>query len=276
DHFFVTANSYRIGNINFNDSLNFISSPGLQNYCKTKGLWNGRKTFNFSLIFGGGRIEKSGSNRYNTLRMWRAMNLLSPGQNISSELEYFPMFIKPDQRISLEILFSILRDYYNNTPYDIWAEENLNKPDRSIADWNCVHSSVISLNPGQEADYGSVIWTGLSTPYSAVYIPAYFGISTLPFEYKYAPEKADINSAFWTFKILGDSFRSNYPRDASEWIIIRNNFEKHLIVKHKKVVKEAAYLFQKDPEDCRNYLNQQIHSFVQQAFKIVRLESKDE
>lgn len=274
DHFFVTANSYRIGNISFNDSLNFISSPGLQDYCKNKGLWDGKETFNFSLIFGGGRKEKAGSNRYNTLRVWRAMNLLSPSQNIFSESEYFPMFIKPDQKISLEDVFSILRDYYNNTPYDIWAEENLNKPDRSIVDWNCVHTSVISLSPGQEVDYGSVLWTGLSTPYSAVYIPVYLGVSILPSIYEYAPGEADVNSAFWTFKILGNSFRNNYPRDASEWIIKRKNLERSLILNHKEVVKEAACLFQKNQENGRNYLNQQTHSFAQQALKIAEQENK--
>ena len=196
DHFFVAANSYRIGNINFNDSLNFISSTGLEDFCENAGLWDGEDEYNFSLIFGGGRKEKTGSNRYNTLRVWRAMNLLSPGQNISSELDYFPMFMKPDQKVNLEILFSILRDYYNNSPYDIWTEENRNKPDRSIADWNCVHTSVISLSPGEEVGFGSVLWTGLSTPYSAVYIPVYLGVSILPSEYEYAPVEVDINSAF--------------------------------------------------------------------------------
>lgn len=274
DHFFVAANSYRIGNISFSDSLNFISSYGLQDFCINKGLWDGNKVFNFSLIFGGGRKEKTGSNLYNSLRVWRAINLLCPDQGVSSESEYFPMFMKPYQKISLETLFSVLRDYYNNSLFDIWAEENLNKPERSIADWNCVHTSVISLNPGQEVDYGSVLWTGLSTPYSAVYIPVYFGVSTLPSEYEYAPRENDINSAFWIFKNRGDSFRNNYPLDASEWILKRKNLEKSLIVKHKKVVKEAAYLFQKDAEDGRNYLNQQTYSFARQALKISRLESK--
>ena len=274
DHYFITANSYRISVINFSDSLNFICSPGLQDYCKSKGLWSGKEDFNFSIIFGGGRKEKYGSNRYNTLRLWRAINLLSPSQNINSELEYFPVFIKPDQKISLEDLFSILRDYYNNSPYDIWAENNLTKPDRSIADWNCVHTSVICLSPGQETDYGSVLWAGLSTPYSAVYIPVYLGLNKLPSEYEYAPQEADISSAFWTFKILGDNFRNNYPRDASDWISIRQNLEKSFIKKHQEVIKEAARLFQKDPENVKNYLNQQTHRFAKQALKIAKPGSK--
>jgi len=274
DHFFVAANSYRINAINFSDSINFISSTGLREFCLKTGLWNDKEVFSFSLIFGGGRKEKTGSNRYNTLRVWRAMNLLSPGQNISSELEYFPMFIKPDQKINLETLFSILRDFYNNSPYDIWTEGNRNKPDRSIADWNCVHTSVISLCPGEELDFGSVLWAGLSTPYSAVYIPVYLGLSTLPYEYKFAPVEADVNSAFWTFKILGDSFRNNYPLDASGWITIRQNLEKSFIETHKEVVIEAAFLFQKNPENGKNYLNQQTRSFAQQALKIARLENK--
>lgn len=274
NHFFVAANSYRIGPVNFNDSLDYISSPGLQEFCKKTGLWDGKEVFNFSLIFGGGRKEKTGSNLYNTLRVWRAIDLLSPGMNISSESEYFPMFMIPDQKVSLEILFSILRDYYNNSPYDIRAEENRNKPERSIADWNCVHTSVISLSPGQKTDYGSVLWTGLSTPYSAVYIPVYLGVNTLPARYKYAPVEPDNNSAFWTFKILGDSFRNNYPRKVSEWIIKRRDLEKTFITKHNKLVKEAAYLFQKDPESGRNYLNQQTYSFAQQALNIAKPQNK--
>ncbi len=269
DKYIAAANSYRIARIDFNDTINYISSPGLKDFCIESGLWNGKDDFNFSLIFGGGRKESSGSNLYNSLRVWRAFNLLNPGLKIPDNQEYFPMFQKPEKKISLEKLFSILRDHYNNTPYDVWTKENTDNPKRAIADWNCVHTSVISIEPGVPPDYGSVIWTGLSTPYSAVYIPVYLGINDLPPDYEYAPEKPDRKSAFWQFKTLGDSLRSNYPDNASDWLIKRKRSESIFIKENEIIIKKATELYDENPDNGRKYLRDQTAYFAQKALQLI-------
>ena len=102
-----------------------------------------------------------------------------------------------------------MRQQYNGP--DIFKNENLNNPERSIAVWKCVHTDVITLSPGKPVDYGSVLWIGLSSPFTAIYTPIYFGSKTIPSQFNLAPTDFDNNSAFWIFKKLGDSSHVTTP-----------------------------------------------------------------
>ncbi|NQV03730.1 MAG: C69 family dipeptidase, partial [Bacteroidia bacterium] len=207
--YFIAANSYRIGEIIFDDSLNYLVSPGLKEFCINNQLWNEAEgTFNFASVFGGGRKEKTGDNLYNTRRIWRGTDLLNPELMFPSDTELFPMFLKPSRKIDLQQCFSILRDHYEGTPFDPLLHENNENSERTIACWNCVHTDVITLMPGEPVAYGAVIWTGVSTPYSAIYVPVYFGVSSIPAGYDNAPSTYNPSSAFWKFKVLSDQIRS--------------------------------------------------------------------
>src|SRR4030042_1084411 len=47
-------------------------------------------------------------------RIWRVQSLLSPGSCLPPDTPYFdfPLFLKPEQKISKEKLMSIMRDHY--------------------------------------------------------------------------------------------------------------------------------------------------------------------
>ena len=70
-------------------------------------LWDPEEgPFSFRRAFG----QKSRGLRYNEVREWRAMDVLSPSLALKKKGTEFPMTVKPDRKIALEDLFGILRD----------------------------------------------------------------------------------------------------------------------------------------------------------------------
>ncbi len=266
--YIVAANSYRIQEIDFGDSINFITSPNLKSFCSENELLTQEKKVNFASVFGGGVKEKEGNNYYNTLRVWRAIDLLSPEVFVSDEDEVFPMFIKPLKKINIQTCFIVLRDYYKGTPYDIFLEENVPDPERSIAVWRCVHTNVISLDPGVPVNFGAVLWTGLSSPFTAVYIPMYYGISEIPSSYNFAPKEYDENSAFWIFKKPGDLSREKYPELMSDWIKERENFEIKAIIEQESIMSKAEMMLNSDPKKLPDYLNSQCEKYAIESIEM--------
>ncbi len=253
--YFIAANSYRIGKIDFADTLNYMTSPDLKNFCQEMKLWEESDgDFHFGNIFGNGRKEKNGNNLYNTRRVWRGIDLLNPELNLPADAEFFPMFLQPANPVDLQTCFTILRDHYDGTPYDLLLPANSEHPERAIASWNCVHTDVITLMPGEPVAYGAVIWTGLSTPFAAIYVPVYFGTSSIPTGYDIAPSTYDSNSAFWRYKTLSDQIKSGAITSIQDWTIQREKMEQEVIERQPSIRKKARELQKKIPDQIGDYL----------------------
>ena len=268
--YFVGANSYRIEMVSFSNTVDYMWSPNLPELARETGFGqNGN--FRFADFFGGGRKEKYGNNLYNTLRLWRAVTLLTATWHPSPDDKHFFPFLIPEKKITPERCFKVLRDHYQGTPYDIFAPANKKNPPRAIADRRCVHTDLITLTPGLPASYGAVLWTGLSTPYSAIYIPVYFGVGEIPPGYDTAPDHFVNMSAFWIFKKLTDLSYSNYPVLMRKWSEQRKELEEREMRIQPAVLRQAKEIADKDPEKLGDYLGRQTRQF---AFDAIRLASE--
>ena len=268
--YFIAANSYRIGKIDFDDTLNYITSPGLRKFCQKRKLWKeGDGDFHFGKIFGNGRREKHGNNLYNTRRVWRGVDLLNPELTTPADAEFFPLFLKPTNPIDLQTCFTILRDHYQGTPFDPLLPQNKDKPERAIASWNCVHTDVITLAPGKPVSYGAVIWTGLSTPFSAIYVPVYFGVSSIPDGYNMAPPDYDDKSVFWIYKSRSDQIKLREITSINKWGLQRERLELEEIENQSVILGKAEELIKKAPDQLGDYLFSVSEGFASSAETLV-------
>jgi dipeptidase len=271
DCYIVAANNYCIGEIDFSDTLNFMYSKNLPEFYKKSALTNNLYSkFNFAGSFGGGGADDEGHNYYNSRRVWRAINLFSPNRNFPPDIDFFPLFLQPDNKISLENCFSVLRDYYENTPFYIFAEQNRENPARAIATFNGVHTEVIEITPGKPVSYGTVLWAGLSSPFSAVYVPFYFGINSVPTAFSKAARESDTNSAFWVFKSLGDMGRKNYPERMKQWRHLRDKFEAYEISEQNVVVRQSEQMIKSNPDAVTAYLEERSKHFSKKALILAK------
>lgn len=162
------------------------------------------------------------------------------------------MIIKPDKKINIEKLFSILRDHYQGTEFDGYPDTGISSGERMIASSTCVHSDVIQLRGMMNADIGTIIWVGLSRPFSSPYIPFYFGINKIPHAYSGIAE--DRRTAFSAFRRLSDLIIENYNERINIALPQWKKFEKINFTLQPSVEDRALKLLEKDIEDSREFL----------------------
>lgn len=232
--YWVQANAYRIGVIDTSDKENFLSSPRLLEYCAQNNLWNPKaEAFNFAKVFGGGRTEKDGGLRYDKLRVWQGINLLSPSLGLKSEDDYLPKYLSPDNLITESNLFAVLRDFYQGTKYDRSSKSNSKESIRSIASWRGVHSSLIVITPSKHIESSTILWAGIGSSLVTGFIPIPFGVNHLPSSYS----SANAESAFHLFSQLAKTAQKDW-----EYIkYIQNSFAGDELSFLRQVNKLIAY-----------------------------------
>lgn len=235
--YWVQANGYRIGVIDTMDEESFLTSPGLFEFCSTNGIWNPQEgPFDFANVFGGGRSVIEGGLKYDRLRVWRAINLLSPSLGLKSDQNNLPKYLKPDKKITELDLFEVLRDFYEGTDYDKSLGDRSNETIRSIATWKGVHSSLIVITPSKPIATSTILWSGIGSSYITGFTPIPFGVTQLPSLYSFGGE----GSAFYKFSLLAE-------QSLNDWAIVKaiqksfSKTEKNLLLKlNKFIVNESV------------------------------------
>src|SRR5574344_549933 len=110
DHIYINANTSRISTVDFADNQNFLYSKDIKERMKYLGLWDGKEEF---------KLYKMVSNQkpFGT-RDYFLMNKLAPSMRLKFESEELPFSIKPDVKMTPEIMFSCYRETYDGTDFD--------------------------------------------------------------------------------------------------------------------------------------------------------------
>lgn len=245
DSYLAIANAYRIGEIDINDKANFLAGPNLLDFAKEKGLWDPAKgPFNFAKAFGGGRVNENPY--YDSRRVWRGLQLLSPGVKLNPDEKELPIFLKPDEKVTVKKLIGVLRDTYAGTPYEIYPAKGNGSLERAIAVPPCIHTDVIQLRSWLPNDIGSILWGALGSPLTTPYIPFYFGIFDTPKAYKTASGSYDPASAFWVNLSLQQLVIPYYNHLIGDVLPVWEKFEGDAFASQDVLEKAALELYNKD------------------------------
>ena len=254
----VQANGFRIGEINWNDKDNFLYSPNLKEEVVKKGLWSPKDgPFNFSKVFGRGKKQSSEHSvkYYDSRRVWRAMTLLDPSLNLDPDAMEFPMFISPKEKVSLSKLTSILRDHYQQTQYNVFPKGGKAPMERAIAVTGCVHTDIIQLRSWLPADIGAVLWAAPGPSLTAVYIPFYFGVNSIPEAYRIAQMQYNYKSVYWVYRSLMTLVAPYYNELVDDIRLVWDKFEAREFALQNPVEGTAIKLYQKDKKLAKDFLN---------------------
>ncbi len=182
DEIWVTANRFRIG------ADYTLSSKGLIKDAKKNGWSDG--PFNFALAYG----DPTKMNQdYDRDRERRVATMLDGHKG----------------DISIEHLFSVLRDRYEETDkftppqqFEVWRDEINKKPGlhRTI-NTNITQSSSVTLLR-KDAPFGAVMWYSMATPSSSGYFPIYARGNKTPAPFSNNESTNSSRSAWWTFRNL--------------------------------------------------------------------------
>jgi dipeptidase len=285
------ANHARIGEFPMDDPENCIYSKNVISFAIEEGLFNPEKDgiFRFNDVYD---PPSTAHLKYTETRVWSIFRRAAPSQNFSSDYHRnknnakpYPLFVKPDKKLDLKNVFSLVRDHYENTEFDMrddltagsYGNPNRTRPlewevnsqkyswERPISTYNTAFSYVAQLRNYLPNEIGGVCWFGVDDTYTSCYFPIYAQVTEIsePFT------KGDINhysteSAWWAFNFAANFAMIRY-NDMSEDIKEVQSFFEDKFISQQNAIEISALNLQYDEriKFLTNYSSQtgkQIHS----------------
>jgi dipeptidase len=254
--FVVQANTVRIGEVDLNDSKNFMGSKNILSFAIDNDLYDpdAGEPFHLAKVYGAqtGKVRhRIPAPEYDRRRIWRSISYFAPSTNLDPEASwdpsYFPLFVKPDKKLTPKDFLSLFTDHYQGTKYDHYdmnedkyqstghaftAEPRTDTPagpllhinknrqyqlapiwgtERLIGTTRAVTTYCVQLRSWMPNEVGGLLWAGLSEGATSGRIPWYSGITRTPKPYTIGiQEEGPVASA--PFK------GSHYDKDSAYWI----------------------------------------------------------
>ena len=143
DEIAVSANVCRIATINADDPANCMASDNVKEVARRMGFWDGKSEFCFWKAYSGGNYYDEKKNY--SVREHFIMNALAPSQHLSDTVEYLPLSIKPDEKVSAETVMRLLGSYYEGTAKNLSGRHKIPNPKRKDKDGNIVEEEPDSI-----------------------------------------------------------------------------------------------------------------------------------
>ncbi|WP_068267945.1 C69 family dipeptidase [Caviibacter abscessus] len=187
DVYALVPNAYYLGNVDL-QSKDTIASKDIKNLpLKHNLLKENEKGFHLALTY------REPQSKYNQIRIWATQNRLNPSTKEEFDNDKtFELFRKPDKKIELKEVMTILRDrykgtkYYNNSDYrPIGIETNLE-----------THIFQVRKN------LPPIMWLSFGPVEHSVFVPHYGNITSTPKEYSSEHYSYNSGSLYWTSKLI--------------------------------------------------------------------------
>ncbi|MCK4303605.1 MAG: C69 family dipeptidase, partial [Candidatus Eisenbacteria sp.] len=220
------ANKARIGEFPLSDPDNCLYSDNVMALAIERGYYDPHsgEPFRFCEAYDPATPR---NRRYGDARVWSAFRRAAPSLNLSAayhrgaaDAQPYPLWIKPDARLSLAEVFHLMRDHYEGTPYDMtrgidagpYGTPNRWRPmtwevdsteyvwERPISTQQTAYSFVSQSRGDLPDAVGGVLWYGVDDTYFTCYVPLYCGIDAIPHSYTVGRRSCfSWDSAWWVF-----------------------------------------------------------------------------
>jgi len=275
------ANKARIGEFPLNDPDNCIYSENVISFAAEKGFFEPDlgQPFLFNEVYCPSNAENQ---RYGDSRVWSIFNRAAPSEKLSPDYHRavpdakpYPLWIKPDEKLSVEDVFVLMRDHYEGTPWDMTQGLDAG-PYGSPYRWRPLHWSVdsvkhawerpistqqtafsfVSQSRGWLPDHiGGVYWYGVDDTWFTCYTPLYCGIDAIPESYtKGRLNEFTWESAWWVFNFVSNYANLKYSAMIGDIQAVQSSLEGDFLKLQPAVEETALELYNTDPELARKFL----------------------
>lgn len=239
------------------------------------------KDFSFSdayapVDFGGARFCEA--------RVWSGFNKVTSGMD--KYLEYamgydlhnkMPLWVKPDEKVSVHDVMGMMRDYFQNSPMDMtkdmgagpfeniiryrpltWkVDEKTYFNERAVSTQQTGFSFVTQSRDWLPDPIGGIIWFSVDDAYTTVYTPMYCGMTEVPHTYAVGNgsmmEYSD-DAAFWVFNQVSNFAYTRYNYMIKDIRKKQEELEMKYINAVPVVDNAAKELFKNNPEQAIEFI----------------------
>ena len=259
DQYFASGNQGRLQAYD-PKSEDFMASKNLVKWAADNGFYNEKKdgAFNFAKVY---TRDDERDRVYNDPRVWQVQKILTPSlKQPVQEGRSFPVYAKPDKKVTLEDMKSILRNHYesgelqSHDPYTkgLRGDEEF----RPISVFRTYESHVMQVRPWMPREIGSVIYVAMGMPNLSVYVPYYHGLDAYPAHYGMGTNEADSQSVYWKYRKLQTLVMTDYPKLAPIVEKAYHEFEADTAKKQKAFEEQYLKTYKKDAKKADKMLNE--------------------
>ncbi len=277
------ANQSRIRKVNWDDPENWMWSEDVVDFAREMGWFEGdRADFSFREAYAPISLR---SRLLCESRVWSVYKRAAPSHNFSAdywrgvpEAEPYPLFIRPDHKISVEGMITLVRDHFHDTPYytrEGFAAGPYESPyrwrpvvfslegdtmqyswERPISQPQTAFSFVTQSRNWLPDAVGGICWYSVDDTYSTVFVPLYMGMTRMPVSYRTgSPIKFDWNSAFWVFNKVANHAYPHYSLMIPEIQKVQLELESRAHAMSRAADQAAKALYETNPSMMHEYLS---------------------
>lgn len=280
------ANQARIRQVDWNDTENWLWAEDLVDFAREMGWFDGPKE-EFSFVDAYNPVDPI-SLLLCEGRVWSVFRRAAPSMNLSSDYwrcvegaEPYPLFIKPDNPVTVQDMIYYVRDHFHDSPYytgEGFAAGPYNNPyrwrplffkldddedermftwERTISQPQTGFSFIAQSRSWLPDPVGGIFWYGVDDTYSNAYMPLYMGMTEPPkslvtgsiFEF-------DWNSAFWVFNLVSNYAYGLYSFIIEDIKVVQQEVENRAFALTQAVDVAAEALYQTDKKVMEEYLTE--------------------
>ncbi len=141
DEIAVSANICRISKLT--KSSDCMYSDNVFDVAKKMKLWDGKEEFSFWKVYSGGNYF--GEKKNYSDREYFIMNALAPSKIVSDTVMELPLSVKPDKKVGVEDVMSLLGSYYEGTARNLSGRHKIPNPKCKDKDGNLVENEPDSI-----------------------------------------------------------------------------------------------------------------------------------
>jgi len=276
------ANHSRIGEFPLNKPDECVYSKNVVSFAIEKGYYDPKsgKPFEFNQAYDPDDPAKL---RYCESRVWSIFNRAAPSLELSMDYnrgvqgaERYPLWVKPDKKLSLENVFSLIREHYEGTTIDMtkglaagpFGSPNYARPltfkvdsvnatwERAISTYNTGFSFVAQMRSWLPNAIGGILWYGFDDTYTTCYFPLYAGVTDVPKPFTEGTLKRfSMNSAWWIFNGVANLANIKYSYMVKDIQKVQQELEGEFRNQIQEMDKKALAL-KNDPEKMKAALTE--------------------
>ena len=266
----------------YNKGVTTVYHEDVISFARKKGYFDGKdKNFSFSDTYA--PVSFAGA-RFCEARVWSMFRKVKSGMDKYTDYvkghdldNRMPLWIKPEEKISVQDMFDFMRDHFENTPLDMTQDIGAGPFDlpyrwrplywevdgkkycneRAVATQQTGFSFVTQSRNWLPDEIGGINWFGVDDAASSVYVPMYCGMQDVP--ETYAEGNGSLrewseNSAFWTFNQVSNLAYTRYDEIHPHIAELQGKYEDKFVNYVEGVDKAAKKLYERDEQAARDFV----------------------